>query len=838
MEAVLRRAAKPLLATAVVVLGLVGPRPAGAQQTFVGQVVEEDTGRPVATAFVQVLDERGERVVAGLTDPEGRFRLRAEGAGGAYTLTADRIGYGTAESEPMEVAAGEVRDVTLVLPTVAIRLEGIEATEVRRCELGSEEALGILEAWEEARKTLEILAWTEEEELFRFRTRNYERLYPVATGRLEEERTWTTGPVSRPPFASVSAEELAEEGYVRRGPVVETFDYFGPDAEAVLSRVFLETHCFRLLDAARSPSGLMGLAFEPSERRDVPDISGVLWLDEETKELRHLEFEYTRHLIALGVPRWLHPVFGGRVDFRELPNGAWVVDRWFLQMPEPQGHELAVIRDWGPVRLAAQRMLEARSLRPDVQIASEDQIPARDRDVVPLLAVKEEGGELAALETAEGLQLLSTDLAVLEGTAFDSTRMAPLSGARVELGGTEYRVVADRSGRFQIAEPTEGLYELRLRHSRLDQVGMPPLTEEVELVRGEVRQVELAVPSRATLYALTCEREPGQGQDGAVAGRVLDPLAGAPVPDARVELLPRDEEGARPLTVRSAEDGTFLFCSVPASVEYGLLVQAFGVVEDHGTVRVAAGEVRALDVEPASTEEGVLRGLVREGEDGAPIAGARLVLDGRTRRTLTSDDEGRFELSDLPVGVYSVRVDRAGYRGVSRDVTIHGGERVVDMEVRLLPEAIAMEPMVVTVESTRPTFGALVEVYDRMDRMRQLGLGRILDRREIEEAGAARVSHLVSGMAGVRSRPIPGSSNLRLTLNHRQCEPSYYLDGLRLDIQTPEDEQGRFSIDEYVTILDVEVIEVYRQLSELPGELYDENSARCGALAVWTRRGG
>lgn len=74
--------------------------------------------------------------------------------------------------------------------------------------------------------------------------------------------------------------------------------------------------------------------------------------------------------------------------------------------------------------------------------------------------MKEEGGELAAVEDEEGVELVTPELAVLEGMVYDSTRAAPFSGARIRLSGTEHRVLADRTGRFRLVAPTEGRFEL------------------------------------------------------------------------------------------------------------------------------------------------------------------------------------------------------------------------------------------------------------------------------------------------------------------------------------------------------------------------------------------
>ncbi len=56
------------------------------------------------------------------------------------------------------------------------------------------------------------------------------------------------------------------------------------------------------------------------------DIRGTLWLDARTGELRNVEYEYT------GLPDGSRrSPSGGRVEFRRLPSGAWIVSRWYIR---------------------------------------------------------------------------------------------------------------------------------------------------------------------------------------------------------------------------------------------------------------------------------------------------------------------------------------------------------------------------------------------------------------------------------------------------------------------------------------------------------------------------
>jgi hypothetical protein len=137
----------------------------------------------------------------------------------------------------------------------------------------------------------------------------------------ETESGWRS---SGRPFETPPAEELVTHGFVRTTEAGE--HYYAPDADVLLSDAFLDTHCFGVRVGG---PGLIGLAFEPLPDRSVPDVEGVLWLDESEAELRFLEYGYT----GLSFPARMARKFGGRLEFERLPTGAWIIRRWSIRGP-------------------------------------------------------------------------------------------------------------------------------------------------------------------------------------------------------------------------------------------------------------------------------------------------------------------------------------------------------------------------------------------------------------------------------------------------------------------------------------------------------------------------
>lgn len=223
----------------------------------------------------------------------------------------------------------------------------------------------------------------------------------------------------------------------------------------------------------------------------------------------------------------------------------------------------------------------------------------------------------------------------------------------------------------------------------------------------------------------------------------------------------------------------------------------------------------------------VLVGRVVEAGTRAPVQNASARLEG-TRWDGVSNEHGRFVFEDVPAGEYLLVVEHLAYGTVREVIELDDAAATYDLEIVMSSEAIELDPISITVMRTGP----LVDVYDRLDRMRLLGLGDIFDRRDIDRAGVSRVSHLIQTLPGARLQPIPGRVGVgELRLHARNnCPPSYYIDGLRTPIFGE-------SVDDHVHLSAVEAVEVYRRLSTLPGEFADEQAQNCGAVAIWTRRG-
>lgn len=482
-----------------------------------GTAIEAGTARPIVGAFVSLLDGGGNATGSTLTGPDGAFVLEALQPG-RFTLRVERIGYETWTSEPFELSTRTTISRRLEVPVLPVHLESLTVSVESECGLRPGTGEGLLQAWDEVRKALDVSVWTEEPGRIQFELRTWTRQLDVAArvARGQESRsTWKTG---RSSFVSPPAEILAEFGFVQ--PDGEgSHIFFGPDAQLLLSEAFRADHCFSLVWGREEHDELIGLAFDPIHRGETPRVEGVLWLDPATGELRDLEFEFV-DINLVGYLRE-HRAWG-RAWFRRLPPGIWVVSRWWIRTP--------VIR-----------------------------VSVRG---TTLHGYREDGGEVTRLELADGSTIDLTERGTLSGYAEDGIAGGALAGAAIYLAGTGYVTTTDAAGRFRFDLVPDGRYTLHFRHPDTHLDGMEGPPEEVQVRGGEPTSLRLDFRPEWAVDRLCSRDSPGEGraQSGRVAllGRVREAQTGQAVPDAVVSL--RLGDGGEPSTVQADGAGAFLVC--------------------------------------------------------------------------------------------------------------------------------------------------------------------------------------------------------------------------------------------------------------------------------------
>jgi hypothetical protein len=215
---------------------------------------------------------------------------------------------------------------------------------------------------------------------------------------------------------------------------------------------------------------------------------------------------------------------------------------------------------------------------------------------------------------------------------------------------------------------------------------------------------------------------------------------------------------------------------------------------------------------------------------GNPLAGAEVSLMGsETIRTITSDS-GAFRLTGIPAGTVVFAVRRLGYEGATFTATLKPG-RTHRAQFPLTGAVARLAT--VGINDTMNTHW-----LDQFEARRSSQRGTFMTRKEIEKKSARNGSDLVRSIPGIRvASRSNGTSEVSMTraAGAQRCLPQMFVHGVPYS-GTLDD----FPVD------DIEALEVYVGISEIPAELNRSMptglgarrsgmSAPCAVIVVWTR---
>lgn len=530
-----------VIALALLAFALIAA-PASAQGVD-GVVTFASNAQPVPGVLVAAFDADGARVRAALTDSDGRFAL--ELPAGEYRLVAERIGLSQTTIDGLVVRVGERTSRDIEMIDRPIELEGLVVdSRVRSCRTDARDADRVQRWWSEVRTALGVSSALQEEEFGHFIVERFERVWDEDAEHLVGiGRRWTVSQSTRP-FVSAPAEELMSRGFVTGRFGVDR-EYFGPDADVLLSTVFLNAHCFSL-DDDRERDGQIGLRFDPVDDRRVVDIAGTFWVDTTTATLTELDFEY----VNLEGPD--ADGSGGGATFDYLDSGAWIVSEWFIRIPRTG--------------------VRGRSNR------------------LSTIGFFDGGGAVTPLPPVDPASGLGT----ITGTAVDEIREGPLAGATVRVLGTDHETTTDAEGRFRLDGVPAGSRYVALEDPELTRWGVSAPPTPIDIARGSSTEVTLTTPDFEQAAFTLC-LDAGIGARTIIVGTVVDrddrPIRGVRM---RLQYEVRHSGGGSlsSASVTTDEFGRYAVCSVPADVRVTLAVRSAG----EAWIDVSDFDVREGDV--------------------------------------------------------------------------------------------------------------------------------------------------------------------------------------------------------------------------------------------------
>jgi hypothetical protein len=262
------------------------------------------------------------------------------------------------------------------------------------------------------------------------------------------------------------------------------------------------------------------------------------------------------------------------------------------------------------------------------------------------------------------------------------------------------------------------------------------------------------------------------------------------------------------------------------------------------------GWTTVLAAQTPAAKGPALRGVIVSA--AGPVSGAAVRLrsaDSAYTLGAVSSETGNFEIATVPAGSWTLLVRRIGYSEHTQTIVLGEGGSV---ELRITLQAIAhpLDTVAVVRAAQVPERYGPISRMDEFYRRRARGRGRFYTREDLEESGRSSLTDLLRVVPGARVRTQPGnladvwftrcSTPVRLsqsgrlsavasgTTGGRVPYVALYVDGVPVDTASL-----RQTLAE-LRLADIEAVEVYRGVSELPLEAMGN---ACAAIFVWMRFG-
>lgn len=248
-----------------------------------------------------------------------------------------------------------------------------------------------------------------------------------------------------------------------------------------------------------------------------------------------------------------------------------------------------------------------------------------------------------------------------------------------------------------------------------------------------------------------------------------------------------------------------------------------------------SGSFAQLSAQIQPPQTALLVGRVQD-EFRRAIEGVEVIVNRREVRA-TTDQNGLFTVRVTPTDS-TVAFRRIGYRPMllalrplppSRDTIL----------VELRASQVQLPELIVSAPPTKPVRYAGTTKYDEVFLRRRVGLGTLITREAIDLRFGSSTAELLQGIAGVNVWNGP-PKRIRFARCPEPGGIAVFIDGWRqlLPGASPpghpsaEDEAPEIEVLSRIHPADIEMIEVYRGASQIPGVFHWDG---CAVVAIWTR---
>ncbi len=491
-------------------------------QELRGTVRDSASKQPIPAAVLVLLDASGTALGRNITNERGEFRIALSPS--IARIRVVRIGFRPREVSVPNTRAGASFDIFMrSLPTM---LEPVRVTAGAGCPRRSDDARTYA-LLEQVRAGLLSIVVARDANPGTLVLLTFERMMEGTGDRIASQRVLTDSTHAKTSFSAAhGATDFVQLGFMADSAGQAIF--FAPDADVLLDDGFAAGYCFRTATSGRDRPNQIGLAFAAPNRRNTRiDIDGTLWVDTVARALRDIEFRYVglgRSIELLGP--------GGRIAFREMPNGTTLIDRWSLRL---------IATEADTIRLGARE------------------------EVRTSYRAAENGGELARATWPDG-SAWRASLGTVRITA-RSTGGAPAAGTVVRLPDTPYLGVANRDGVIEISDLVPGPYTVLIVDAWLAPIGIE-IPTPLKFVAARDSTVEASIVARTAkdfvIDRCVADRKYSPADSVLIVGRTVgangEPVRGITISLAEVRPPPEPDRLLDDYYT-TGTNGLFHFCS-------------------------------------------------------------------------------------------------------------------------------------------------------------------------------------------------------------------------------------------------------------------------------------
>ena len=233
---------------------------------------------------------------------------------------------------------------------------------------------------------------------------------------------------------------------------------------------------------------------------------------------------------------------------------------------------------------------------------------------------------------------------------------------------------------------------------------------------------------------------------------------------------------------------------------------------------LAAQETEDVEEVRADTTA-ALAGQVLSALTGDPLIGANVFLRV-SRLGAVTDSAGDFRIDNVPVGTDTVAVWYSAYEPKFTAIAFEP-ERTTRAVFLISERVFEVAELKVEVRASNIR-------RERLERRKRVSGGVYISREDIEEFQPRLMSEMLRGIPRVEVTPYRfGVPDILIGTGAMACRPKYYVDGILM----PD-----FNIDVEIGPDDIEDMEIYRGVAEMPTEFSSQGN-RCGAIVIWLRGG-